>query len=692
MFKKILIANRGEIACRVAATARRIGVRTVAVYSDADAHAKHVHACDEAVHIGGSAPRESYLRGERILAAAHATGAEAVHPGYGFLSENDVFARACADAGVVFIGPPPVAIRAMGLKAESKRLMEAAGVPLVPGYHGAEQNPLLLKAEAERIGYPVLIKASAGGGGKGMRVVAKPAEFDAALASCQREAAGSFGSDAVLVERYITRPRHIEIQVFADAHGHCVYLFERDCSVQRRHQKVLEEAPAPAMTPERRAQMGAAAVAAARAVGYVGAGTVEFIVEPDGPRAAPRRPEQANTPSGGSEAQPSVGVGRFYFMEMNTRLQVEHPVTEAITGLDLVEWQLRVAAGEPLPVAQDDLRIDGHAIEARICAENPEADFLPATGTLHVLRTPTATQFERPAIANGVRIDSGVREGDSISPHYDSMIAKLIAWGTTREQALARLDRALADTHIVGLHTNVAFLRRCARSRSFAAADLDTALIDRERAVLFGRPELPLEIAAAGVIARELAAERMLESDDPWSRRDGWRLHGSALRRFDLAVRGRHHVVRLERRNDGAMRLSADDASWDFAVMSDGLERHDLLLDGRRHRLAVYATGERLTVFEADGVAVIDEFDPIAHAADAAGEGGCLAAPMPGRVIALLARAGDVVKKGQALAVIEAMKMEHTLSAPRDGTVAELLHAVGDQVAEGSELLRLADA
>ncbi|HEX3140064.1 MAG TPA: biotin carboxylase N-terminal domain-containing protein, partial [Rhizobacter sp.] len=417
MFKKILIANRGEIACRVAATARRLGIQTVAVYSDADAQAKHVMACDEAVHIGPSAPKESYLRGERIIEAAKATGAQAIHPGYGFLSENEDFAQACAEAGLVFIGPPASAIQAMGLKAESKRLMAKAGVPLVPGYHGADQDPALLQREADAIGYPVLIKASAGGGGKGMRVVTAAGEFAAALASCKREAINSFGDDAVLIERYVTRPRHIEIQVFGDTQGNCVYLFERDCSVQRRHQKVLEEAPAPGMSAERRQQMGEAAVAAAKAVGYVGAGTVEFIAEP-------------------VEGTDDL---RFYFMEMNTRLQVEHPVTEAITGLDLVEWQLRVASGEPLPLKQDELRIHGHAIEARICAENPDKQFMPATGTLQVYRTPEAASFER----GNVRLDAGVREGDAISPYYDSMVAKLIVWGADRAQALARLDAAL---------------------------------------------------------------------------------------------------------------------------------------------------------------------------------------------------------------------------------------------------------
>ena len=672
MFKKILIANRGEIACRVAATARRLGIRTVAVYSDADASAKHVLACDEAVRIGPPSPKESYLRGARIIEAALATGAQAVHPGYGFLSENEEFAQACADAGLVFIGPPPSAIKAMGLKAESKQLMEKAGVPLVPGYHGAGQEPAMLRREADRIGYPVLIKASAGGGGKGMRIVTKTEEFDAALASCKREAINSFGDDAVLIERYVTRPRHIEIQVFGDAHGDCIYLFERDCSVQRRHQKVLEEAPAPGMSAARRAEMGAAAVAAAKAVGYVGAGTVEFIAEPT-----------------------ADGDLRFFFMEMNTRLQVEHPVTEAITGLDLVEWQLRVASGEPLPLRQDELRIHGHAIEARICAENPDSNFLPATGRLDVYRTPPSTSFERAHSAGApsapVRVDAGVREGDAVLPYYDSMIAKLIVWGADREQALARLDAALAQTHIVGLHTNVAFLRRVAASKSFASADLDTALIERERDVLFNAPPLPLEVAAAGVVAHALAAEHVLEGTDPWSRRDGWRLHGSAARRFDIAAQGTHHVFSLER-SAGAHTLVQGAQRWPLAVSERGAGLHDVTLDGRRWSLNVYATGERFSVFAPEGSAVVDEFDPIAHSADGAKEAGGLAAPMPGKVIAFLARVGDQVTEGQPLAVMEAMKMEHTIAAPRDGTIAELLYAVGDQVNEGGELLRMAAA
>ena len=665
MFKKILIANRGEIACRVAATARRLGVKTVAVYSEADARARHVQACDEAVLIGGPAPKDSYLQWQRIIEAAKATGAEAIHPGYGFLSENEDFAQACAAAGLVFIGPPASAIQAMGLKAESKRLMEQAGVPLVPGYHGADQEPALLKKEADRIGYPVLIKASAGGGGKGMRAVHAAEEFDAALASCKREAINSFGDDAVLIERYVQRPRHIEIQVFGDTHGQCVYLFERDCSVQRRHQKVLEEAPAPGMSEARRREMGEAAVAAAMAVGYVGAGTVEFIAEQD---------------------------GRFYFMEMNTRLQVEHPVTEAITGQDLVEWQLRVAAGEPLPLQQHELRMHGHAIEARICAENPEAGFLPATGRLGVARWPAHVKFQR----GDVRIDSGVDEGDEISPFYDSMVAKLIVWGETREQALARLDASLRDTHIVGLQTNVAFLRRCAATASFARADLDTALIEREKAALFGQPGLPLRVAAAAVVAHTMAEEATTVGSDPWSRRDGWRLFGASARRFDLAEGDAHHEVLLSRHHQGGMALTVGGESIAFAVRSTGTEQHELLLgEGlglQRVTVKTYKQGEQVAVFADTGSALLTEVDVIAHAGEGQGEGGRLTAPMPGKLVAFLAQPGDAVTKGQPLAVMEAMKMEHTITAPRDGVVAELLFSVGDQVGDGAELLKLKTA
>ena len=679
MFKKILIANRGEIACRVAATARRLGIRTVAVYSEADARARHVMACDESVAIGGAAPRDSYLRADRILAAAQATGAQAVHPGYGFLSENAGFAQACADAGIAFIGPPATAIAAMGSKSAAKSLMERAGVPLVPGYHGDDNSPELLASEAARIGYPVLIKASAGGGGKGMRRVDRADDFAAALASCQREAQNSFSNAHVLVERYVLRPRHIEIQVFGDSQGRVIHLFERDCSVQRRHQKVLEESPAPGLSAARRAEMGAAAVAAAQAVGYVGAGTVEFIAE-----------------------QLDDGDLRFFFMEMNTRLQVEHPVTEAVTGLDLVEWQLRVAAGQPLPLQQHELRITGHAIEARICAEQPDNNFLPATGRLDVLRWPPHVQFQRGSDAQPVRVDAGVGEGDAITPYYDSMIAKLIVHGDTRAQALARLEAALAATHIVGLHTNVAFLRRVVASAAFATADLDTALIERERAVLLNQPPLPLEIAAAGVVAHALAAEAAEAAEateagaDPWSRRDGWRLHGGARRHFDIQHAGALHAVALARPHsaavDGRLELQIGDARWPLQARALGGGLHDVTLGDRRLHLTVYAHGERVAVFAPEHSAVLQQIDAVAHAGEGAAEGGQLTAPMPGKVIAFLAQVGDSVSRGQALAVMEAMKMEHTLHAPRDGVVAELLYAVGDQVGEGGELLRLAPA
>ena len=664
MFKKILIANRGEIACRVAATARRLGVKTVAVYSDADAHAKHVMACDEAVHVGGSAPKDSYLQWRRIIDAAKATGAEAIHPGYGFLSENEDFAQACVDHGLVFIGPPASAINAMGLKAESKRLMEAAGVPLVPGYHGADQDPELLRKEADRIGYPVLIKASAGGGGKGMRAVDKSEDFAAALESCKREAINSFGDDAVLVEKYVQRPRHIEIQVFGDTQGNYVYLFERDCSVQRRHQKVLEEAPAPGMTEELRERMGEAAVAAARAVSYVGAGTVEFIVEQPG---GYDKPEDM----------------KFYFMEMNTRLQVEHPVTEAITGQDLVEWQLLVASGEPLPLEQAFLDIGGHAIEARICAENPDNNFLPATGQLAVYRKPPAASFE----FDEVRIDDGVREGDAISPFYDSMIAKLIVWGSTREEALGKLDAALAQVHIVGVQTNVQFLRRVLATESFSQGRLDTALIQRESSQLFDRDPIGLPMAVAAAVAQTVLAERAAETHDPFSRSDGFRSHGVAMRRIDLEYAGQPVVAKLRYLDDG-LQLQVDNGEptpISFTAQPDG--RIDLRYGGDRELVQVYARGEVEHIFGSRGATAITELDVLSHSAEGAGEGGRLTAPMPGKVVSIAVKAGDKVTKGQPLAVMEAMKMEHTIAAPQDGVVQEVLYAPGDQVAEGVELL-----
>jgi 3-methylcrotonyl-CoA carboxylase alpha subunit len=631
-----------------------------------------VQVCDEAVHIGGSAPKDSYLRWERILQAAKDTGAQAVHPGYGFLSENEDFAKACAAAGLVFIGPPASAILAMGLKAESKQLMEKAGVPLVPGYHAADQDPALLQREADRIGYPALIKASAGGGGKGMRVVNSSAEFADALASCKREAINSFGDDAVLIEKYVQRPRHIEIQVFGDTHGNCVYLFERDCSVQRRHQKVLEEAPAPGMTEALRKQMGEAAVAAAKAVNYVGAGTVEFIVE----QTAYDKPESM----------------KFYFMEMNTRLQVEHPVTEAITGLDLVEWQLRVASGQPLPLQQSDLRIHGHAIEARICAENPDNNFLPATGTLSVYRKPVCSSF---AISD-IRVDDGVREGDSISPFYDSMVAKLIVHGDTREQALARLDEALSQTRIVGLTTNVQFLRHIIRTDSFATAKLDTALIQREDKALFGQEAVGLSLAAASVVANTLHTEQSQVGNDPFSQRDGWRAYGVATRTFGFDFHGASYTAVLSYLHDGGLQLlvgEGDDAvSAPLVWRAEGDALH-VSFAGQTARVQVFVENQAhedvAHVFAPQGATRITVVDALAHAGDTQEAGGRLTAPMPGKVVSFAVKAGDKVKAGQALAVMEAMKMEHTIAAPADGEVLELLYAPGDQVTEGAELLKL---
>jgi 3-methylcrotonyl-CoA carboxylase alpha subunit len=678
MFKKILIANRGEIACRVAATCARLGIKTVAVYSDADEHAKHVASCDEAVYIGASSPKESYLRWEKIIETALATGAQAIHPGYGFLSENDAFATACQAAGLVFIGPPASAIQAMGLKAESKQLMEKAGVPLVPGYHGANQDAAFLQEQADGMSYPVLIKASAGGGGKGMRIVDKSADFAAALASCKREAINSFGDDAVLIEKYVQRPRHIEIQVFGDMLGNYVYLFERDCSVQRRHQKVLEEAPAPGLSEAMRQQMGTTAVAAARAVNYVGAGTVEFIVE-----------------------QQPDGAMNFFFMEMNTRLQVEHPVTEAITGLDLVEWQLLVASGESLPLKQEELRITGHAIEARICAENPDNQFLPATGQLKVYGLPEHVTFERTAGGSSsvnVRVDSGVRESDTISPYYDSMIAKLIVHGATREQALARMDEALAKTHIVGLNTNVQFLRYVVRSDSFAKANLDTGLIPREEAALFNQEPVGAALAVAAAVVHALHAEsartdsgRSAWKDpwvDPWSKRDGWQSHGIHARVFEFEFHGEKVTAQLRYLHDGALHLTVGEIS-DALSYSHVDSGFDISFSKHRFIAKTYKNSDIVVIFTAKGATQIIAIDLLEHAGETHEEGGRLTAPMPGKVVSFAVKAGDKVMKGQALAVMDAMKMEHTIASPTDGVVQELLYQPGDQVIEGAELLKL---
>jgi len=674
MFNKILIANRGEIACRVAATCKRLGIASVAVYSDADADAKHVSACDEAVHIGGATAAESYLRVARIIEAARATGAQAVHPGYGFLSENEDFAHACEAAGIVFIGPPVEAIAAMGSKAAAKALMHAAAVPLVPGYHGDDQNPEILHREADAIGYPVLLKASAGGGGKGMRVVERSEDFLAALASCKREAASSFGNDRVLIEKYLTRPRHVEVQVFADRHGGAVYLFDRDCSVQRRHQKVLEEAPAPGLSAQIKREMGEAAVAAARAVNYVGAGTVEFIM---------------------------TATGDFYFMEMNTRLQVEHPVTEMITGQDLVEWQLRVAAGQPLPLTQDQLKIDGHAIEARIYAEHPARGFLPSTGTLKHLRMPEGVEFAIHAGAGEsrkapVRIDSGVREGDTITPFYDPMIAKLIVHGATREEALARMSRALHACEVVGPHTNVEFLQRIVESEPFATGDLDTGLIERHHEALFAPVKKPfkeaLALACAALLTREGGTAH---GASPWDALSHWRLNSGFTQTLGwLAIEssgetGSPFTVAFAR--DGATQTLEHDGvreafSWSSGA---GLHEYRATIGDARATGRVFIDGDTFHVFCLGHALAFEWQNLLAHAADAEHGEGRLTAPMPGKVIAVLVEPGAVVEKGTPLIVMEAMKMEHTIGAPAAGTVSEVLYAVGDQVADGAQLLVL---
>ncbi|MCF5092592.1 acetyl-CoA carboxylase biotin carboxylase subunit [Stenotrophomonas sp. PA-6-5C] len=655
MFSKVLIANRGEIACRVIATCRRLGIATVAVYSDADRNARHVRLADEAIHIGPAAARESYLRSDAILDAARRTGAQAIHPGYGFLSENADFADACVAAGITFIGPPASAIRAMGDKSAAKALMAKAGVPLTPGYHGDQQAPEFLRTQADGIGYPVLIKASAGGGGKGMRKVERSEDFVDALASCQREAASAFGNDHVLVEKYVERPRHIEIQVFGGGHGEAVYLFERDCSVQRRHQKVLEEAPAPGMSADRRAAMGKAAVDAARAVGYIGAGTVEFIAGPD---------------------------GDFYFMEMNTRLQVEHPVTEFITGTDLVEWQLRVAAGQPLPKRQDELTIHGHALEARLYAEDADRGFLPSTGTLRRLRLPTPS-------AN-VRVDTGVEEGDSITPYYDPMIAKLIVWDVDRDAALRRMSQALADCQVVGVTTNAGFLRRLLHTDSFAHAKLDTALIEREQAALAatGDGEQALwELAAiAAVVSTPAAAADARDPHSPWQAQDGWRLGTPAARVVPLQQGERAHTLKVWATADG-WRVQCDDAAPTQVVGHADGHTLSVQLDARRWRLQLQRDGDQLYLFGSDGQHRFTLHDPVGESEQASADAGSLLAPMPGKIVATLVAAGTQVKRGTPLVVLEAMKMEHTLQAPADGTVKGYRAKAGDQVGDGAVLV-----
>lgn len=665
MFKKILIANRGEIACRVMATARKLGVKTVAVYSDADAQAKHVQCADEAVYIGSSAVAQSYLLGDKIIAAALQTGAQAIHPGYGFLSENPDFVEAVEAAGLVFVGPPASAIHAMGLKDAAKDLMVKAGVPVVPGYHGGEQDADFLAAQADEIGYPVLIKARAGGGGKGMRLVEDPADFKAALEGAQREGQASFGDPSCLIEKYILQPRHIEIQVFGDGHGNAIHLFERDCSLQRRHQKVIEEAPAPDMPATVRTAMGKAAVDAAKAISYSGAGTVEFIVD-------------------GSGALREDG---FWFMEMNTRLQVEHPVTEAITGLDLVELQLRVAAGEPLPIRQEDLSINGWSFEARVYAEDVPKGFLPATGTLDHLRFPEGAEFSEGA----VRIDSGVRQGDTISPWYDPMIAKVIVHGPTRAAALNMLTTALENCQVAGSVTNLEFLTALSRHDGFGKGEVDTGLIGRDLDALVATASPSANVLALAALGGlDLVAP--VSGNDPFERLSGWRQWDDATQFVSLTYAERRIDAQVTQHGKGQFSVTHDGETVRLGVialdgtavrveLADRVVTADLLIEPAR--VSVFADGRSYS---------FDLIDPLAGA-DTDQEGGdTVVAPMPGLVQAVLTEVGTSVAKGDALLVLEAMKMEHTLTAPRDGVVAEISVTAGDQVTDGSLLLALEPA
>jgi 3-methylcrotonyl-CoA carboxylase alpha subunit len=661
MFDTLLIANRGEIACRIIRTARRLGLRSVAVYSEADAEALHVRQADDARLLGPAPAAESYLDIAAVIEAARLSGAQAVHPGYGFLAENAAFAEACGAAGLIFVGPPPEAIRAMGSKSEAKTLMEQAGVPLVPGYHGDSRDLAVLERAARTVGYPVLIKASAGGGGKGMRVVEQAMDFDAAVGAARREAAAAFGDDRVLLEKYLTHPRHIEIQVFADGHGNALHLFERDCSIQRRHQKVLEEAPAPGLSPERRAEMGAAAVAAARAIGYVGAGTVEFIVEGDA----------------------------FYFMEMNTRLQVEHPVTEMITGQDLVEWQLRIAAGAALPCGQDELAVRGHAIEARLYAEDPARGFLPATGRLVHLRFPET--------GPRVRVDSGVSAGDAVTVHYDPLLAKLVVWGEDRPAALRRLAAALAGTQAVGVTTNLAFLAAVAAHPAYIAGELDTGFIERRGAELMP-PAGPasdevLALASLAVLQRrraeaEALARRCGDPHSPWHQTTGWRLNVETHGRLVFRDDDREVAVTVHYRPDGyRLELPGGEIAARGRLEANGDLRAELA--GHHVRATVVRRDHELAVLMGAELHRLVLHDPLALGAAAEAGSGRLTAPMPGRVTEVHVKPGARVARGAPLLVLEAMKMEHTIAAPADGRVTEIHYDAGALVEEGAELLAL---
>lgn len=663
MFDKILIANRGEIACRVIRTARKLGIRTVAVYSDADANALHVTMADEAMHIGAAPSKESYLLSDRVLEAVKKTGAQAVHPGYGFLSENAAFSAACKANNIVFIGPPVDAIEAMGSKSAAKSIMEKAGVPLVPGYHGDDQSPAILRQHADAMGYPVLLKATAGGGGKGMRQVWSSEEFDEALEAAKRESQSSFGDDRMLVEKYLTQPRHVEIQVFCDQAGNGVYLFERDCSVQRRHQKVIEEAPAPGMKDTVRAAMGDAALVAARAINYQGAGTVEFLLDKD------------NT---------------FYFMEMNTRLQVEHPVTEMITGQDLVEWQIRVAAGQNLPLRQGQLTIHGHAFEARIYAEDPNNDFLPVTGTLSYLQPPAENTH--------VRVDTGVLQGDEVSIYYDPMIAKLIVWDENRDRALARLTQALSEYRISGMTTNVEFLYNLATTAAFRKADLDTGFIDKHRDLIFHKDQadikkyLPLAALYLILKRKENAAILASKSTDPWSpwhNTNGWRSGGASVHDFLLLINGNNITVFLEETGKNRFTLTIPETDPELSIDLGGtLKGNDLEVevDGHRIHASVVTHAGVYSLFTQDGALQFSQVEPDYGDLDDGSAAG-FTAPMTGTIVSLPVEAGSPVKKDQAIVIMEAMKMEHTIRAPADGTVVEFYCQPGDLVDGGVELV-----
>jgi len=649
-FDKLLIANRGEIACRIMRTAKRMGLRTVAVFSDADRNAMHVALADEALLIGPAPAKDSYLHIEAIIEAAQTSGAGAIHPGYGFLSENADFAQACADAGLVFVGPSAATIHLMGSKSAAKALMEAAGVPVVPGYHGEDQSLTVLQAAADRIGYPVLVKASAGAGGRGMRLVESADALSEAIAGAQREAAAAFGNDQILIEKYIARPRHIEVQVFGDVHGNLVSLFERECTLQRRHQKLVEEAPAIAITPARRAEMSVAALAAAQAAGYVNAGTVEFIADADG----------------------------FYFIEMNTRLQVEHPVTEMITGLDLVEWQLRVAAGEKLPLTQEEIRADGHAIEARIYAEDPAKGFLPVTGIIQTWREPSGP---------GIRVDTGFRAGDAVTPYYDALLAKLVAGGSDRAQALARLSEALGEFEVTGLTTNLTFLKALASHPQVVRGEIDTGFIERELAALTrtSQPVAPLDLAAAAiaVLVREQGAAPARAS--PWDRSDGWSITPRRGRRLSFRHDAERYDVVLWYARDGlSFQFGGSDARLQFVAREGGL--FDLCLGDALERVSVVWSGRDLDLTTPRGSLKLHWIDLFAANLAQAAAASRIAAPMPGTVTRILAEAGSDVARGTPLIVLEAMKMEHTLRAPTAGRLKAFKCAVGDFVQEGAEL------